>query len=241
MLTRSLLMKTTKVQTSKVSSRNLYWENKINKRKWSVTRCVFARTLMKCCKIFLRMRILAHVYPRALIFVYRCRLQSWWIIILLRVFMKLAPWHFLTLGCETNEIALRQRLVKIAFQANWQVTSENKERNKETRWLETITLTSQGSRDIFSYACYKHEVAHLVATLSVSALEFHSIQPISGLFELNKLFANFQARPFAFGQTALCLCCGSLRGHLCRKNWWTRRLRCAPETGNFEEENVDVQ
>ena len=61
---------------------------------------------------------------------------------------------------------------------------------------------SQGSRDIFSYGCCKHEVAHLVATLSVPALEFDSIQPISGLFQLNKFFANFQIHPFAFGQTA---------------------------------------
>ena len=61
---------------------------------------------------------------------------------------------------------------------------------------------SQGQRDIFAYDCCKREVVHLVATLSVPALEFHSIQPISGRFQLNKFFANFQTHPFAFGQTA---------------------------------------
>ena len=43
---------------------------------------------------------------------------------------------------------------------------------------------------------------HFVATSFAPGLEFHSSQPISGLSELNKLFACFESLPFAFGRSA---------------------------------------
>lgn len=55
--------------------------------------------------------------------------------------------------------------------------------------------------DTFSCTCCKHEIAHLVATSFAPGLEFQSSQPISGLFELNKLFACFETLPFAFGRS----------------------------------------
>ena len=42
---------------------------------------------------------------------------------------------------------------------------------------------------------------HFVATSFAPGLEFHSSQPISGLSELNKLFACFESLPFAFGRS----------------------------------------